>query len=317
MNETALPFDPQVTDLLREALGGRENGLFPKLTRGSLRSLQTFEEPLSGGALDLTKAQRELISVARAEAAFLLNEAWNVDFAADRTWGPVFSRWVTADREVRPLEPDRWRRRARFGLDHGGNTPRDRPWRGLLREGLEADPLAWRKPLELLMTANRLVPNESTRIRIGLELLRLGQPHSAERILRGVAHGTHSDLIESIARGNVGLCRFLASDLRGALASYRRSALTTELRPASVIDWHLAACQAGDDSEALESAQCLDELVPPNHPAVETAVASHATRRTAGTWQASPASGLLLRRIGGRVGLATKAIDHVFTSTPA
>lgn len=301
--------DPELEMILREVAADPDSPLLRVTRPQRIRGL--FER---GGAVSerstlLTKAERQLVRVYRAEVAWLLRQAALVKLL-EGTPGRLY-----ADRynyrgggEYPLLRPNEIRDRARE-IPGVGSKMDDSSSVLMLVERCAAYPLEQRPtPADLAAASLRLHPTDEARVLAAMDFSHKDSLRTAIGLLGNVLEADPLPGVATSAWSYIGLAY---SRLRDYDRSHRAYMMQSGVDPDGIPGWMYRlsmSLQAGDASDAVHSAAHIDELAAHGGMHVNRFVRALAERRRAGEWtpsvdalRLSPLIRDRIGQVGGRI----------------
>lgn len=256
--------DPEIAELVRDAVRDEGARLFTTPRLEDVAGLAALREPVRSTAPGLAKAERHLLQVHREEAAWLLRQASMA--ASMPRYGPRVHHYVDVHRRVNPAEPDELRARSENVLSRGRTALEDpdcvHGLETIVRDGQPAGAAA------LATLSLQLVPSDEARLCLYGALRLDGMEDLARTVALDVVGHAPSAINGSIAWSNIASALIARGEWTEARSAYRRAARQLP-NPFAMMNWLFTACQLGDRTDALRAAATLEDTVSPEHPAVE------------------------------------------------
>jgi hypothetical protein len=225
MSPDLITLSPEVEEVLRDVARRPGSGLLRVQRKDVLRAVVAGDSLVRATSAGLSSAERQLLQVHREEVAYALRAASYhrlvhgpdaPEFLADRAIHKL-ARAVPSQLDVQravtgALEVERG------GVESGSSV--------LLRACLGRERAAWPRVDTLAAAAHRLVPTDASRIYVGLEMRRIGQPFAALVAYRSVIHVGGALSTQVAAWTNIGDLLFAQGKIEDASrAAGRASAL--------------------------------------------------------------------------------------------
>ncbi|MFT5052603.1 MAG: tetratricopeptide (TPR) repeat protein [Chlamydiales bacterium] len=274
MSSTRPFIDPEVALLLRETIRDPEAELFKAKDPSTLAGVSALAGRVSVRQAGLALAERHLLQTYREEAAWLLRQAALTRLYEEPGNAHVLEKSVTVDRDIELIHEPEWTRRAAVTRARG--TLDDVPeacweWSGQVS-------------IETLCEAScRLLPSDEALIYLAFNANRGGRYELVAPLLKRVLEAGPTALNASYAWENLG---YLYSNLRQldrAVDAYRLGASTCERRPAAVLQWLHIAVRASNGHELTRAAAFLDDMIAPDHSALDAHISNRAALLTSVT----------------------------------
>ena len=252
------------------------------------------------GRLRASSAERHLLTVYREEVAWLLYRACvSALYSNTRT----YANYVAIDRRLEPVSTEDLAKEQR-------HLQKVAP-AGALEEKAALTVLSNLVPVRpefasRLATASiELVERSNAKICLSLALDQDGHRTQAKQILRKVISSRPIALETSIAYNNLGRCHQSDGEFAIAREMFRMAALEAR-NPAPAVSWLWEACSIGDARDARFASDHLDELLTPDHPALDEYLAKRSTKKGLG-----PAFVSTTTTLADKVGPAARKALHV------
>lgn len=296
-------FEPEVEALLREIARDPRSCLL-RVPRPAVSRTAVEEQPhVMAGATGLTAAERQLLLVHRADAAQLLRELCRRrlmdEFFLSGAIGPD---WNASRRMAHAVSDEEWERSAKAELAFAADAAGDLEAYRLLQQCVARGPGTNASVADVAAASLRLEPSDEARIYVALDQISDGALRSAEAGLHQVIQGTTRRQLASIAWEDVGLARWCENDAERALEMYQRSAAVDPTRWMPILESFVTAVMLGLTDTAMRWSRVLDELVVPDHEAIDRACRTLAGRRTIYEQQARLHAREVVRQTGDSMG---------------
>lgn len=307
-----ITLDPELEAILREVAADPDSPLLRVTRPQRIRGLFERGGKVSERSALLGKAERHLVQVYRDEVAWLLRQAALVKLLEGPRGRLYASRYCRGGGEYPLLKPREFRDRAqetaaaRSVLDDGSSL--------LELINLCADDPLGEEPTaaDLAAASLRLQPTDEARVLAGIDFAHRDSPWTALRVMGDVLA---SDPLPGVAASVWSCIGFVYSRWHEYGRSRRAYAKHCSLDPEGIPAWMFRLCmslQTGDTSEALQSAQSINDLAPRGRLHVDRFVRSLAKRRRSGEWTPTTDALRLVPIIRDRIGDAAGRIADVF-----
>lgn len=278
MVEPLSPFDPEFESILREVASDPHSSLL-KVPRS-----RAVESILAGDVVrpsrtGLTSLERHLLQCHRAELAFRLRQACLLKLEAREA---IHARWIGHVDGTTRIERQgirRWRSETATippqELAASELDPGELLLQAAIANGLEQVSVA-----QLAAASERLEPREAARIYVGMDLLSLGDPRGALRVMSGTPSPTSRDIDAVAGACWRGAAHEALKELDRALALHEEA---HERQPSSflpLLNCFIMAALMRDAQAMSKHGAALDRLIPHDHPVVGECVANLATKQS-------------------------------------
>lgn len=263
MSDALEGIDPEVVELLREAMRAGDSAIF---RGGPAAPGEADGDALTPWTPGLALAERHLIAVHRAETALLLREAFTLSFLDDPRAAASFAPAAELP------DPGEWVGRARHQLGSDLEDGGDPEARELLESGVEWGPRAGPSPEILARAALRVEPCDKARIYQAELAVMRGRLDEARDWLGAVLGGLPCDLHRWIAWKNLGFSYLEEGQLGLALDAYERAAGIEGSDADSLFYAFVLALRSGQEARARDLAAAIEERIPEGDPSVESFV---------------------------------------------
>lgn len=274
MSDRARQLDPEIAEVLRDIARDPDAKLLTAPTLAEVPALVALRDPTPPSTRTLAKAERHLIQVYREEAAWLLRQASTIA-CMEHPQARVRTH-VTVEQRLRPLEREVLRSRVGNVLTHASEALGGDDFVSALSELLECSAPPLGSGARLAAMSLRLFPSDEARLCLAYGLRQRhastpAEPEQAMSILEDVKSHDPGSLNGAFARTNIAQMHFEGHAFLRARDEYRAGAAGAAT-PFALIRWLQMACQVGDRVDALDAAKTLDDLVAPEHPAIDECI---------------------------------------------
>lgn len=287
--------DPQIAELVREAVRDEGARLFAAPRLEDVPGLAALREPTRPSATGLPKAERHLLQTYREEAAWLLREA--AALACLSRSDQRILRHVDVTTRVDPPARPELARASRNVLDHGRTAVEDAECVQALEGLLEGDAQPLAPAARLATFSLRLVPTDEARLCLHVALRQDELEEPAAAIARDLIEHLPTALNASIAWCNIGAAALHSGALVEARDAFCRAAQHSP-NPFAMLSWVSTACQLGDQEDALRASATLDDRLACDHPAIDEYASYRRLERFQPTKAYTDTTRSLLERFG-------------------
>lgn len=281
--------DPEIAGLLRET--SRRGGL--AFLNRPLNELPGYRQAYRRrGRLRASSAEKHLLKVYREEVAWLLRRA-SVSAMHSNPDAPMV-RCVGPEAHVRVISTDELRQEQAYlerVMPAGVKEEID-----ALSELARLVPVQPKHAARLATASLTLVHRADALICLSLALHHERESQLAKRLLGQTISSRPIAMEASIGYNNLGLIHHSEKEWDTARQMFRTAALEAP-NPAPTMSWLVAACIAGDWDDAFAASSRLEEIVPPEHPALEEYIGKR-LHRTTGSSTLEMTRARLLDRVG-------------------
>lgn len=302
---------PELEGLLREAAADPRSQLLRVPRPARVEGLLERQEVLRFSATGLTRLDRHLLAVYRAELADLLLRACTVLAFQDPSVRLRVYRDAYGGREREVATWDGLAESARGLQGEVGDLSIDADALVLVR-AIAAGPLGVTSLTltELALAAHRLQPSSSATAWVGFDQVMRGLNESAIRVLSQLLVSCPRLEVASVSLENLGLCYANQGRLDEAFRAYRRAFERDSDRTTGLVGWMHLAIQSGDFEEARAAGRILDSVVRTPSPGMVELLGNYERRLHGMGWSISAASRGVASRLASASGsVSGKVID--------
>jgi hypothetical protein len=320
-----LQLDPDFEALLREATSKPGSVLSPESRPDVPPSLHDLEEPIRPSATGLDAVERKLVTVYRSELASLLRQAGIHKLLADEESARTINRYATSE-DYRVSDVAEISRR-RKELEHARALHLTRASNRTAIPGSSQNDLADEAArligefcragagsptvLALASLSLRLEPTNQGRFLAAIDLVQRGSPQMAIRLAVAVLDANPTNDHAARAWECIAAAYLKLGNRTEGYRAYCCGSRQVDGPVLILMNRLLFAAQFGLEKDVVECAQRLEELLRPDHPALDFFVAGQRQGRRKNEWMPSREAVVLANRVDDKLSPVARRILHV------
>jgi len=294
MSPEAFTLEPEVEAILREVAADPDSGLLRVERRKAARELMQRTPGVGPATAGLSAAEREIVTVHRAEVATVLRQAAWTQLCRIDSSTQLVSKHLAGGKNIESLSVREVQQRATVAAaTHSLATP-DRDTFEFCAHNLTGPAHKWPMPLSLCAASHRLLPTNQARLLGGLSLMLQAQPQGGVALMRSVCNNSPSHEHLVAAWINVGLAWSIVGGFHQSLEAYEHASRLDQSRTIAFAYTVALALQCGSKARGIQASVRLAEMVDEADVVIDWYVSSLRSRRSAYLWRPTPLSQQLL-----------------------